>query len=174
MTKIRGIYQAGEPILRQITKPLSLAEIRSPKIRRLIKKMKAALAGEEVGAALRIFIIAGRWLDKRKDKISNNEKMPEDLICINPELISISKKKKESEEGCLSVRWLYGKVRRANNATIRAFDEEGKEFTRGAGGILAQIFQHEMDHLEGVLFIDKAKDVVEITPEELAEQKTQK
>ena len=183
MTKIRGIYQAGEPILRQITKPLSLAEIRSPKIRRLIKKMKAALAGEEdgvaiaapqVGAALRIFIIAGRWLDKRKDKISNNEKMPEDLICINPELISISKKKKESEEGCLSVRWLYGKVRRANNATIRAFDEEGKEFTRGAGGILAQIFQHEMDHLEGVLFIDKAKDVVEITPEELAEQKTKK
>ena len=65
------------------------------------------------------------------------------------------------------MRWLYGKVQRARNVTIRALDKNGEEFTRGAGGILAQIFQHELDHLEGVLFIDKAKEVVEITPEEL-------
>ncbi|MEK7107741.1 MAG: peptide deformylase [Patescibacteria group bacterium] len=181
MTKIKGIYQANEPILRQIAKPVPLVEIKSPKIRRLIKKMKTALAGEkdgvaiaapQIGAAIRIFIVTGKWLGKRKGEISNNEKPLKDLVCINPELVSISKKKKESEEGCLSVRWLYGKVQRARNVTIQAFDEEGKEFVRGAGGILAQIFQHEIDHLEGVLFTDKAKDVVEVTPEELAKQKT--
>lgn len=166
MTKIKEIYQANEPILRQIAQPVSLAKIKSPKIRRLIKKMKTALANEadgvaiaapQVGAALRIFIVAGKWLGKQK----------EDLVCINPVLLGVSKKKKESEEGCLSARWLYGKVSRARNATIRAFDENGKEFTRGAGSLLAQIFQHELDHLEGILFTDKAKEVVEITPEEL-------
>lgn len=166
MTKIKEVYQADEPILRQIAQPIPLVEIKSPKIRRLIKKMKTALAGEadgvaiaapQVGAAFRIFVIASKWLGKEK----------KDLICINPRLLSVSKKKKESEEGCLSVRWLYGKVNRARNATISAFDENGKEFTRGAGGLLAQIFQHELDHLEGILFTDKAKEVVEVTPEEL-------
>ena len=168
MTKIKEIYQADEPILRQIAKPVSLAEIKSAKIKKLIKKMKTALTGEadgvaiaapQVGAALRVFIVAGKWLGEQK----------KDLVCINPVLLSASKKKRESEEGCLSARWLYGKVSRARNATIRAFDENGKEFTRGAGGVLAQIFQHELDHLEGVLFTDKAKEVVEVTPEELKE-----
>ena len=172
MTKIKEVYQADEPILRQIAQSVPLAEIKSPKIRRLIKKMKTALAGEadgvaiaapQIGEALRIFIVASKWLGEEK----------KDLICINPELLSVSKKKKESEEGCLSVRWLYGKVQRARNATIRAFDENGKGFTRGAGGILAQIFQHEIDHLEGILFTDKAKEVVEVTPEELEAQRNQ-
>ncbi|MFA6273139.1 MAG: peptide deformylase [Candidatus Paceibacterota bacterium] len=172
MTKIKEVYQADEPVLRQIAQPVPLKEIKSTKIRRLMKKMKASLAGEadgvaiaapQVGEALRIFIVAGKWLGEGK----------EDLICINPVLLSMSKKKKESEEGCLSVRWLYGKVNRARNVTIRAVDENGEEFTRGAGGILAQIFQHELDHLEGILFTDKAKEVVEVTPEELEKYEKQ-
>ena len=175
MAKIKEIYQADEPILRQIAQPVPIAEVKSPKIRRLIKKMKTSLASEadgvaiaapQVGENLRIFVVAGKWLNKPK-KIAGDEKPPDDLICINPILLSASKKKKESEEGCLSVRWLYGKVQRARNVTIRALDRNGEEFTRGAGGILAQIFQHELDHLEGILFTDKAKEVVEITPEEL-------
>ena len=142
--------------------------------------MKAALVDEEdgvaiaapqIGESLRIFVVAGKWLGQQKN--NGKEKPLIDLVCINPELLSVSKKKKESEEGCLSARWLYGKVNRARNVTIRALDENGKEFTRGAGGVLAQIFQHELDHLEGILFTDKAKDVVEVTPEELAEQKNQ-
>jgi len=88
-----------------------------------------------------------------------------DLVFINPEIIKISKKKGSVPEGCLSVRWLYGEVKRSTNATIRAYDENGKIFTRGGGGLLAQIFQHEVDHLNGVLFIDKAKNLVEIKPE---------
>ena len=70
-------------------------------------------------------------------------------------------------EGCLSVRWLYGEVKRSTNATIRAYDEDGKVFTRGGGGLLSQIFQHEIDHLDGIIFTDKAKNLVELKPEDL-------
>jgi peptide deformylase len=72
------------------------------------------------------------------------------------------------EEGCLSVRYLYGKVRRSKKATIEAYNEHGKKFTAGASGILAQIFQHETDHLNGILFIDKAKQIEEILPEHMS------
>ena len=62
-------------------------------------------------------------------------------------------------EGCLSVRPLWGEVNRSLNATVTAYDEHGTKFTRGAGGLLAHIFQHETDHLDGILFIDKARNV---------------
>jgi peptide deformylase len=64
----------------------------------------------------------------------------------------------------LSVRWLYGNTHRSKKATVTAYDEEVKKFTRGASGLLAQIFQHETDHLKGILFIDHAKDIKEELP----------
>ena len=69
-------------------------------------------------------------------------------------------------EGCLSVRPLYGKVRRATRASVEAYDKNGKKFKMDGTGLLAHIFQHENDHLDGILFIDKAKDIHESTPEE--------
>ncbi len=71
---------------------------------------------------------------------------------------------KKMPEGCLSVRWLYGKVRRSSKALIRAFDEHGNLFTRGGSGLLSQIFQHEIDHLNGILFIDTAENIEDIPP----------
>jgi peptide deformylase len=91
----------------------------------------------------------------------------EDLVFINPEIIKKSKEVKEMEEGCLSVRWLYGKVKRSNKVTVKAIDQTGKEFVMGASSLLAQIFQHEIDHLDGILFTDKAKDLEEIKPKEI-------
>jgi MFS family permease len=64
-----------------------------------------------------------------------------------------------------SVRWLYGDVERSTQATVTAYDEHGESFVRGASGLLAQIFQHEIDHLDGILFIDKAHNLEEVTPE---------
>ncbi len=93
-----------------------------------------------------------------------DEKIEPDLVCINPTLIKLSKQKKKVPEGCLSVRWLYGNVLRAEKATVEAYDEHGKKFTRGGSGLLAQIFQHETDHLNGILFIDTAEDVEEMKP----------
>ena len=80
-----------------------------------------------------------------------------------------AKEKMEVEEGCLSVRWLYGTVARSTKATVTAINEKGEKVTRGASGLLAQIFQHETDHLNGTLFIDKAEAVWEMTAEEIAD-----
>jgi peptide deformylase len=87
------------------------------------------------------------------------------ITYINPVITKISKDKSLMEEGCLSVRYAYGKVDRSEKATVKAYDENGKLFTKGASGLMAQIFQHETDHLNGVLFVDKAIDVKEIPPE---------
>ena len=74
------------------------------------------------------------------------------------------KTKQVMEEGCLSVRWLYGEVKRATKATVTAYDITGKKFTRSSSGLLAQIFQHEIDHLDGILFTDKTKELKEYQP----------
>lgn len=81
------------------------------------------------------------------------------LVFINPRLIKTSKKKGVMPEGCLSVKGVYGKVKRPTNITVEAYNEEGKKFRRGAGGLFAQVIQHEMDHLGGVLFIDKVERI---------------
>ena len=71
----------------------------------------------------------------------------------------MSRGKKEKHEGCLSIRGKWGTVPRAEKATIRAYDEHGRRFTRGASGFLAHVFQHEMDHLGGILYTDKATKI---------------
>ncbi|MEK7208595.1 MAG: peptide deformylase [Patescibacteria group bacterium] len=86
------------------------------------------------------------------------------LTFINPVITKLSREKTLVDEGCLSVRPLYGKVKRSKKAAIQAYDEHGKRFTRGASGLLAQIFQHECDHLDGVLFTDKASNLRELPP----------
>jgi peptide deformylase len=88
-----------------------------------------------------------------------------DTVYINPQIKKVSRKKRQLDEGCLSVRYLYGKVKRAEKVTLEAYNEKGEKFTKGGSGLLAQIFQHETDHLDGVLFIDKAENVVEVLPE---------
>ena len=100
-----------------------------------------------------------------KDVITEEEKNKfSDVVYINPEIKKLSRTKTRVDEGCLSVRYLYGKVERSEKATVTAYDENGHKFTRGGSGLLAQIFQHEIDHLNGILFIDKADDIVEILP----------
>mgnify|MGYP001591719470 CR=1 FL=1 len=89
---------------------------------------------------------------------------PPDEVYINPEFVKISKKKTEKHEGCLSIRSKWGMVPRAEKASVRAYDENGARFTRGASGFLAHIFQHEMDHLEGVLYTAKATELYDEEP----------
>ncbi len=172
------IVQQENKILHEIAKPIPIDEIKSDKIQKIITDMKEALNSQDDGVAiaapqidvpLRIFIVSKRAFAIQDEETENEgeeiENLNNDLVFINPEVIKLSKKKKWLEEGCLSVRWLYGDVKRSINATVSAYDEKGKQFTRGAGGLLAQIFQHETDHLNGTLFIDKAKDIEEILPE---------
>lgn len=160
-------------VLRQIAKPVAPEDIPSAKIQNVLKKMSKAMHAEEdsvaiaapqVGESLRIFVVNSEALERIKSKNSPSPK--KDKVFINPEFIKLSRSKRKMEEGCLSVRWLYGEVSRSEKASIRAYDENGKKFQTGASGLLAQIFQHEMDHLDGVLFIDKATNVRDLPPRE--------
>ncbi len=160
-------------VLRRVAQEIPVSAIKSKPIQNLIKEMRAllskeeygvALAAPQVGESLRLFIVSGQALarDSRnsRDEPKSDEVSPHrilsDQVYINPELIKMSRAKKEKHEGCLSVRGKWGTVPRAEKATIYAYDEKGVRLTRGASGFLAQVFQHEMDHLEGILYTDKA------------------
>jgi peptide deformylase len=139
--------------------------------------MKTALHGEPDGVAIaapqiaepvRIFIVAGFVFDLKKKNITSTPSP--DRVFINPEIIKKSKETFWAKgEGCLSVRWIYGTTKRNKSVTIRACDERGEIFTMSATGLLSQIFQHECDHLEGILFVDHAKDIRNMTDDEIAE-----
>jgi len=121
-----------------------------------------ALAAVQVGEPLRLFIVSGRALarDSRNapDEPNKKEEVPAlpDQVFINPKLLKLSRKREKKHEGCLSIRGKWGEVPRAEKATLQYLDERGDKQTRGASGFLAHIFQHEMDHLEGILYIEKA------------------
>ncbi len=180
------IVQRDSKILREIAKPVPVSEIKSKKIAGIIQDMKEALASQidgvalaapQIGVSLRIFVVSGKILGRYIKRKKGEEERPEkekradlpDMVFINPEILKASKDSVIAEEGCLSIRYAYGKMIRAKKATVRAYDEHGKLFERGASGLLAQIFQHETDHLDGRLFTDKAFDVEEIPPEKYAE-----
>jgi peptide deformylase len=178
------IIQNGDPVLRKIAKEIPVTTIIKDKCQKIIKDMKSALhsqddgvaiAAPQIGVSLRIFIISGRIFDEDFMKDSGTpvekflgeiERKNPDLVFINPVFKKISKDKKNISEGCLSVRPIYGKVRRATRVTVEAHNEHGIKFTMEGTGLLAQIFQHETDHLDGILFIDKARDMHESTADE--------
>ena len=178
--KTSPIVQSGDPVLREKAKDVPLAEISSRQVKNILSRMANALEAEQDGVALaapqlgiplRIFVVSHRAFEleeEQKTKKAPVEKMPKkNLVAINPTITKLSKKKSWVPEGCLSVRWLYGKSLRHEKATIRAYDENGKLYTYGGAGLVAQVFQHETDHLNGTLFIDHAKEIEELPPEEI-------
>ncbi|MBY0473413.1 peptide deformylase [Patescibacteria group bacterium] len=183
------VVQEGARVLREKAAPIAQKDIGSKKLNTLIQKMKDVLAKEEfgvaiaapqVGESLRLFVVAEKAFkdeEETEQKVSEKSleaKRPEDflkksfakshhLVYINPELTRLSRKKHNMSEGCLSVRDVYGSVPRHEKASIKAFDENGKPFTYHGSGLIAHIFQHEVDHLNGILFIDKAISLQEET-----------
>ena len=169
------ILQQKDPILRAKAKPVSLSDIGSPKLKKILADMSAAMAVQkdgvaiaapQIGVSLQIFVVSGLVLSKADKNYTGDTT---DLVFINPKITKLSKEKHLVEEGCLSVRWLYGKVPRSTRASIVALNEKGEKVERGASGLLAQIFQHETDHLNGILFIDTAEEIWEMTEEEIAQ-----
>ena len=171
---MREIVQQEDAVLRKEAEAVRVEDIPAPSIQKVLKDMAeavesqedgVAIAAPQLGISLRIFLVSHRAFELDEDYDEEKDGVAKDLIFINPEIIKHSKKTAWMDEGCLSVRWLYGEVKRSKQVTLKAYDGEGKEFTRGAGGLLAQIFQHETDHLNGILFTDKAKKVQEILPQ---------
>lgn len=180
---MKTIIQDGDPVLRKEAKAVPEKLFGSAELFRLVADMAealdaepdgVALAAPQVGVSWRLFIVridrtlplkpaalgaAGSGELPAKPEVV----APKVEVYINPEIIRRSRKKQESDEGCLSVRGMYGTTKRAERATVRAQRPDGSTFERGAGGVLAQIFQHEMDHLNGVLFIDHATNLLKLS-----------
>lgn len=170
---IQPIIQLGDDRLRAISDSIDPEAITGVEVQRLVQDLKDTLMQEkdgvgisapQIGVNQRVFIVSHKVFDG--DGLTTDD----DLVCINPEIIKHSSKTDWREEGCLSIRWQYGEVERFKKVTLRAYDQEGKVFTYGAAGFIARIFQHELDHLDGVLFIDKVRGLHEISEKEIAER----
>ncbi len=162
------IDESAHNPLRANAREVTQEEFSSVYLKDVLQAMKKALmrehdgvaiAAPQIGVSLRIFVVA--------ENAYNETAKHKPLVFINPKIVKRSKKTAIMQEGCLSVRWVYGKTRRSISATVEAYDEEGKKFTFGASGLIAHIFQHETDHLNGVLFIDHGFDLQEYTEEEI-------
>lgn len=163
-----SIVQVGDPVLNKVAKPVLKKDIASRKIQTLISKMSkvlakegfgVALAAPQVGEPLRMFVIAGKVF--KPEEMADDQPTPPDRVFINPEFVRQSKTTSEMTEGCLSVRHKYGTVIRHEKASVKALNEKGAPFIYHASSLVAQIFQHEIDHLDGILYIDKAETVTD-------------
>ena len=169
--------ETGAGVLHEIAKPVPEEVFGSAELSKLIAEMSEALDKEPEGVALaapqvdvswRLFIVRkDRTLPPEIKDVENvpSERAAEVEVYINPEIIKTSRKRAYADEGCLSLHGLYGTTHRHERVTIRARRPDGSRFQRGGGGIMAQIFEHEIDHLNGILFIECAENLVRITHE---------
>jgi peptide deformylase len=158
-----------EKFLREKTADFDFVKFTKKEINDLIKKMKETmfkangigLSANQIGLNLKMFValISEKPLKRdEKNKIimpSPNE--TKFYAIFNPEIIKFSNKKSTMEEGCLSVPGIYGSVERPEKITLAGYDKNAKKIKIKAFGLLARVFQHETDHLNGILFIDKCK-----------------
>lgn len=158
MAKILKIIQEGDPVLRK--KAELVENPKSPEIQQLVSDMIATmrkangigLAATQVGKSLRIFVV----------NIAEEKQKEEIYVFINPEIKDVSPDKSPFEEGCLSVEKIWGPVMRPKKLTIKTLNKNGDLVKIRAKGLLARVIQHEMDHLNGILFIDKAEKLYKI------------
>lgn len=155
---IQKIYQSGDPVLRLVAKKVLKIDKKVVEVVKDLKDTLAAqkepegvgLAAPQIGKSLRIFLAKYKELER---------------LVINPEILEMSKKKpshfakatrgKEILEGCLSLPHYYGPLKRASKIKIKYLNELGKEIIEEFSDFNAQIIMHEIDHLNGVLFVDR-------------------
>lgn len=151
---VREIVTVGAPVLRQKAKKVtSFGETTERLIQDMLDSMRAAnglgLAAPQIGVPLRVIVI----------EMPENDEKPhgERYVLCNPKIVRSSKDLEEGEEGCLSVPGLIGEVVRATAVTVKGATPRGKRVRHKARGLLARAFQHEIDHLNGVLFLDRVE-----------------
>jgi len=164
MPKLLPIKIYPCPVLRQKSQALNSAELQKKDIQQLILDMErtmkekdgVGLAAPQVGISKRIIVIQIKADNPRypgHDPVSS-------LVLVNPKILRKSWKKELMEEGCLSLPEIFGLVKRSVKLTVVALDRKGKKIKFSASGMFARVIQHEVDHLDGVLFIDRAKEIV--------------
>jgi peptide deformylase len=159
---ILPIYLEPQPILRQKTQGVKLEEIKDAIFQELIENMVETmrqaqgigLAAPQVGLGKRLTVID---LKEVVSKASLANFASDVLVLINPYITKKSFKKTLMEEGCLSIPGVYGTVKRPVDIAIDYIDQHGSKQTLKSGGLLSRVIQHEIDHLDGVLFTEKVK-----------------
>ena len=147
---LRNIVQIGDETLRKKSFEVTdfgekTSQLLDDMKQTLIKAQGVGLAAPQIGVLRRVFIVM----------------IDDDYFeCINPEIVKQSGKQ-IGEEGCLSVKGKYGTVERPEKVTVTAYDRNGKKFTVNAKGFMARAICHEYDHLNGILYVDKATSVME-------------
>ena len=155
---IYDITYEPNPILHKRSADIDPKEIGTKDMQKFFKDMVetmyakngVGLAAVQVGISKQLCVIVKEYNELSKRKC---------LTLINPTWVKLSSKTDSDEEGCLSVPGIYGRVKRYTNIKVKAFDEHGKQLEFIAEGFFARIIQHEADHLNGTLFIEKAKDL---------------
>ncbi len=158
---IRKIATIGHPVLRQLARKVTLDELRSPAVQSFIDDLVdtmhdangAGLAANQIHEPIRVCAI----------EVRNNPRYPYKpnyplTILVNPELTPTTNDTFLNYEGCLSVPNLRGEVKRACGVRVRAWDRHGKELDFEVKGLTAGTFQHEVDHLDGKVFLDRVED----------------
>lgn len=146
-----------EKFLRHKTRHFDFHKYTKKDIRELIKNMRQTmkeangigLSANQIGLDIKVFVA----------QVPDDQGRQKFYAIFNPELTKLSKETAEMEEGCLSVPEKFGMVNRPEKTVLEGFDQNGKKIKIKAWGLLARVFQHEVDHLNGTLFIDKAKNV---------------
>lgn len=154
MPYIREIIQDGHPTLRKVAKKVDPKEISDPLFQQLIDDMfetmyaapGVGLAAPQVNVSKRMFVM------------DVQEEEHEPAVVINPK-IELAEEEVEMTEGCLSVPGYVGEITRFRKVAISGLDRNGQKIRLEGEGLYAQCLQHEIDHLNGVLYIDKAKNV---------------
>ena len=167
---IREIITPQNPILRK--KAHKVRDFADPKLQRLIDDMvETMLAAPGVGLAAPQVAVSQRVIVVRlPDDEESRQEYGEDAgvlyIVVNPEIVRASREMVDGIEACLSIPGYYGTVSRHAAVTVRGQDRTGKEIRIKAEGWLARVFQHEIDHLDGILFIDRASEIWRARDEE--------
>ena len=158
----REIVELGDPVLRERAREVTPEELRGDAVQQLIDDMietmraanSAGLAANQVGETLRVAVV-----EVRPDNPRYPYKPPVPLtVIVNPVIEPLDDDVEQINEGCLSVPNLRGEVPRHLNIRVRYMDREGQEHDEVRRGLTAGTFQHELDHLDGTLFVDRVTD----------------
>lgn len=152
---IREIITLPDPRLREVAEPVrevtgGIRALADDMLETMYDAPGIGLAATQVGEMVRLFVAD---VSAREEDSENSDHLAP-MVFVNPEIVWSSPESCEEEEGCLSIPEVYGMVRRPGEITVRYLDREGVAQERHCTGILARCIQHEMDHLNGVLFID--------------------
>ncbi|WP_394748836.1 peptide deformylase [Spongiimicrobium salis] len=160
------VIKMGNPKLRELSKEVSLSRISTPEFREFLKNLihtmrmesGAGIAAPQVAVMERVFVM------EMKDNVRypNKESFPL-YTAINPSITPLDDQWQDSWEGCLSIPNIRGKLRRHAHIELKAYDETGRPYTQELSGFAAVVAQHELDHLNGILLIDRMESMETLT-----------